>query len=83
MELRRTFGPNTDEVTKQWRRRLHKEEPNGPYSAPNIVRAIKSKIMRWAGKVARKTAKKRYILGFRGETWGQETTWKAQTQMEG
>jgi len=40
MELRSTFGPNTDEVTKQWRRRLHKEELNGPYSAPNIVRVI-------------------------------------------
>jgi hypothetical protein len=40
----RTFGPNM-EITKEWRR-LHKEELNDPYSSQNIVRVIKSKIMR-------------------------------------
>jgi hypothetical protein len=52
MELRRTFGLNTDEVTKEWRR-LHKEQLNEPYASPNIVRVIKSNIMRWAEKMAR------------------------------
>ena len=32
---------------------LHNEELNDLYSSPNIVRAIKSRKMRWAGHVAR------------------------------
>jgi len=52
MVLRRIFGPRRDEVTGEWRR-LHKEELNGLYSSPNIVRVIKSIRMRWAGHVAR------------------------------
>ena len=38
--LSRIFGPRRDEVTGEWRR-LHKEELNGLYSSPNIVRVIK------------------------------------------
>jgi len=52
MVLRRIFGPRRDEVTREWRR-LHNEELNDLYSSPNIVRVIKSRIMRWAGHVAR------------------------------
>ena len=51
MVLRRIFGPRRDEVTGEWRR-LHNEEPNDLYPSPNIVRAIKSRRMRWAGHVA-------------------------------
>ena len=50
--LRRIFGPRRDEVTGEWRR-LHYEELNDLYTSPNIVRVIKSRIMRWAGYVAR------------------------------
>ena len=50
--LRRIFGPKRDEVTREWRK-LHHEELNDLYSSPNIVRVIKSRIMRWAGHVAR------------------------------
>ena len=50
--LRRIFGPRRDEVTGEWRR-LHNEELNDLYSSPNIVWAIKSRRMRWAGHVAR------------------------------
>ena len=32
--------------------RLHNEELNDLYSSPNIVRVIKSRIMRWVGHVA-------------------------------
>ena len=46
------FGPKRDGVTGEWRK-LHNEELNDVYSSPNIVRVIKSRIMRWAGHVAR------------------------------
>ena len=50
--LRRIFGPKRDEVTGEWRK-LHNEKLNDLYSSPNIVRVIKSSIVRWAGYVAR------------------------------
>jgi hypothetical protein len=50
--LRRIFGPKRDEVTREWNR-LHNEELNDLYSAPNIIWVIKSRRMRWAGYVAR------------------------------
>jgi hypothetical protein len=34
-------------------KRLHKEELNDMYSSPNIIRAMKSRRMRWAGNIAR------------------------------
>jgi hypothetical protein len=48
--LRRIFWPKRDEVTGEWRK-LHNEELN-LYSSPTIVRAIKSRRIRWAGHVA-------------------------------
>jgi hypothetical protein len=50
--LRRISGPNRDKVTGKWRR-LHKKELYYLYSSPNIIRVIKSRIVRWAGHVAR------------------------------
>jgi len=50
--LRRIFGSRRDEVTGEWRR-MHNEELNDFYSSPNIVRVIKSRRMRWAGRVER------------------------------
>jgi hypothetical protein len=49
--LRRIFGPNRDEVTGVWRK-LHNEELHNLYTSPNILRAIKSRRIRWAGYVA-------------------------------
>ena len=51
MVLRRIFGTRRDEVTGEWRR-LHNEDHNDLYSSPNIVRVIKSRRMRQAGRVA-------------------------------
>ena len=50
--LRRIFGPKRDEVTGEWRK-LHNEELNDLYCSPNILRVLKSRIMRWAGHLAR------------------------------
>ena len=51
MVLRRIFVRRRDEVTGELGR-LHNEEINVLYSSPNIVRVIKSRIMRWEGHVA-------------------------------
>ena len=50
--LRRIFGPRRDEVTGELRK-PYNEELNDLYYSPNIVRVIKSRIMRWTGYVAR------------------------------
>jgi len=50
--LRRIFGPKGAEVTGELRKQ-HNEEFNDLFSAPNIIRVIKSPRMRWARYVAR------------------------------
>jgi hypothetical protein len=50
--LRRIFGPKRDEVTGEWRT-LHNEELHSLYSSPDIIRQVKSTLMRWARHVAR------------------------------
>jgi len=45
---------------------LHNEELNDLYSPPNIVQVIKSRIMRWAGHVARMGEER----GYTGSWWG-------------
>ena len=50
--LRRIFGSERDEVRGECRK-LHNEELNDLYCSPSIVRVIKSRRMRWAGRVAR------------------------------
>jgi hypothetical protein len=49
--LRRIFGPKREEVGS-WRK-LHNDELHSLYSSSNIVRVIKSRMLRWAGHVAR------------------------------
>jgi hypothetical protein len=50
--LRRIFVPKRDEVTGVGAK-LHNEELRDLYSLPSITRIIKSRMMRWAGHVAR------------------------------
>jgi hypothetical protein len=64
--LRRIFGLKRDEVTRKWGK-LHSEEPNDLYCSPNIVRVIKSRILRRLGYVACRGGE-RCIQGFGGET---------------
>ncbi|KAJ4446527.1 hypothetical protein ANN_13223 [Periplaneta americana] len=49
--LRKIFGAKRDEVTGEWRK-LHNAELHALYSSPDI-RNIKSRLLRWAGHVAR------------------------------
>jgi hypothetical protein len=49
--LRRVFGPRKDEVIGEWRK-LH-NELNELHSLTTIVWVVKSRRMRWAGRVAR------------------------------
>jgi hypothetical protein len=53
MVLRKIFGPKRNETTGEWRK-LHNEELSDVFSLPNIFRVIKSRIVRWAGHVARR-----------------------------
>ena len=50
--LRKIVGARRDGGAGDWRR-LHSEELHDLYSFPDIVRVIKSRKMRWAGRVAR------------------------------
>jgi hypothetical protein len=47
----RIYGPKTEE-DGLWKK-LHNDELHSLYSSANIVRAIKSRRMRWAGHVTR------------------------------
>jgi hypothetical protein len=49
--LRTIFGPKRDEVTGEWNK-LHNEELQNLYPSQDIIRQIKSRIMRWAGHAA-------------------------------
>ena len=48
---KRIFGPKREE-NGEWRR-LHNEELHSLYPSPNIVRVIKYRRFKWAGRVAR------------------------------
>jgi hypothetical protein len=70
--LRGIFGPKRDEVIGGWRK-LHSEELHNLYCSPSIIRIIKSKRMRWAGRVERM---RRRGMHFGGKAGRNETTRK-------
>jgi hypothetical protein len=68
--LRRIFGSERDEVTGEWRR-LHNEELYALHFPPNIIWVIKSRRLRWAGRVARMEARRgtHMVLVRKPEGW--------------
>jgi hypothetical protein len=50
--LRRIFGTNRDDVTREWKK-LHNEKFHYLYYIPTIVRVIKSRRIKWKGHVER------------------------------
>jgi len=50
--LKRKFVPKREEVAGGGRR-MHNEELRNLYISPNIIRAIKSRRLKWSGHVAR------------------------------
>jgi hypothetical protein len=71
--LRRIFGPKRDEVTGEWRK-LHNKQLHDLYSAPTIVRVIKSRRMRSVGHVARVGEGRDMYRILVGKPEGKETT---------
>jgi hypothetical protein len=68
--LRRIFGPKRDEVTGEWRK-LHNEELDNLYSSPDIIRQVKSRLMRWAGHVARMGEDRKVYMVLLGNSEGK------------
>jgi hypothetical protein len=68
--LRKIFGPKRDEVTGEWRK-LHNEELRDLYSSPSIIRIIKARRMRWAGRVARMAENRNAYRLLVGKTEGK------------
>jgi hypothetical protein len=52
--LRRIFEPKRDEVTAEWKKKLHDEKLYDPYPSPSIVRVIKSSRTRVARMAERR-----------------------------
>jgi hypothetical protein len=55
--LMRIFGSKRHKVMGWWRK-LHNEELRDLYSSPSIIRMIRPRWMRWAGRVARMREKR-------------------------
>jgi hypothetical protein len=66
----RIFGPKRDEVRAEWRK-LYYEELNDLYCSSNMIRVIKSIIMRLTGHVARIGEKRGVYIILLRETEGK------------
>ena len=50
--LRKIFASKRNEIPGEWRK-LHNVELHALYSSPNMIRNLKSRLLRWAGHVTR------------------------------
>jgi hypothetical protein len=67
--LRRIFCPKGDEVTRGWSK-PHKKELHDLCSSPSVIRSIMSRMMRFAGHVAR-MGRRGSCIGLAGEPEGK------------
>ena len=79
--LKRIFGPKRDEVTGELRK-LHNEEFNDLYCSPNLVRVIKTRIIRWAGHVASMGERKGVYRVFVGKPEGKRPLGRPRLRQE-
>jgi len=68
--LRKKFGLKRDKVIGDWRR-LQNEELNNPFFSQNVIWVIKSRIIRWAGHVARMGDRRSAYKGLVGKPEGR------------
>jgi hypothetical protein len=80
--LRGIFGPKRDEVTGEWRRRLHNKELYALYFSPNIIRVIKSRRLRWAGHVARMGERRGAYRALVGKSEGRRPLGRSRRRWE-
>jgi transcription termination factor Rho len=50
--LRRIFGSERNDITREWRRQ-HKDVLNDLYTSPSVIRVFKLRRMEWVGHVER------------------------------
>jgi hypothetical protein len=55
--MSQSFEPKRDEMVGGWRK-LHNEKLHNLYCSSSIIRMTKTKMIRWAGQVARTRAKR-------------------------
>jgi hypothetical protein len=81
--MRKIFGPKRDDVTDVWRK-LHNEEVNDLYFSPNIIRGVKSRRMRWTGRVAveRRGAYRVLVRRSEGKRPLGRSSWKDNIKMD-
>jgi hypothetical protein len=75
------FGLKRDEVTGEWRK-LHNKELNNLYSLPSIVRVVKSRRMRWTGRVERMGEERVVHSVLLGKPEGKRPLWRPRRSWE-
>ena len=68
-------------MSREWKKNLHYEELNYLYS-PNIVRMIKSRSMRWVGRVARMDERRGVYRVLVGKPEGKKPLGRARSRWE-
>jgi hypothetical protein len=75
MILRRMYLPDEEEAAGNCMR-VHNEELHNLYASPNIIRVIKSSMMRGVGHVARMGAMRNEYKNLVGKSEGNKNTQK-------
>jgi hypothetical protein len=69
-------------ITEEWRK-LHSVELHNLYLSPNIIRQIKSRKMRWVGKVAHMEEEREVYKVLVGKPEARRPLWKPDAPMGG